>query len=134
MAEKFSVSRMLEIQSELQEKYKGKWQPIGPDAAKDKFMWAIGEMGEVIDIFKKRGVDQVMQDEETRTHFVEEMVDVFMYLADVLNCTGVTAEEFADVYERKHAYNMKRDYVKANRRMFEEGTHDASFDKKTEDE
>lgn len=133
LAENFGVARMLEIQNELQEKYKGKWQPIGPDAARNKFMWAIGEMGEVIDIFKKRGEDKIMNDEETRTHFIEEMVDVYMYMADVLNCMGISAEDFADVYERKHAYNMKRDYVKANRKMFEEGAHDASFAAKTEE-
>ena len=133
MAENISVSRMLAIQNELQEKYKGKWQPIGPDAAKDKFMWAVGEMGEVIDIFKKRGVDSVMTDASVRTHFVEEMVDVYMYMADVLNCMSVSAEEFSDVYERKHAYNMKRDYVKANKKMFEEGAH-ASFAERAEEE
>lgn len=134
MTDIFGMARMLEIQNELQEKYKGKWQPIGPDAAQNKFMWAIGEMGEVIDIFKKRGVDQVMNDPEVRTHFIEEMADVYMYLADVLNCTGVTADEFADVYERKHAFNMKRDYVKANKKMFEQGAHDASFEARSEDE
>ncbi|MDO4741046.1 MAG: nucleotide pyrophosphohydrolase [Eubacteriales bacterium] len=118
MEENFGIRRMLQIQDELQEKYKGKWDPIGPDAAKDKFMWAVGEMGEVIEIFKKRGVGAVMQEPEVRCHFIEEMVDVYMYLADVLNCTGVTPEEFAQAYESKHAYNMRRDYAKGSRDMF----------------
>lgn len=134
MAEDFSIRRMLEIQNELQEKYKGKWEPIGPSAAQNKFMWAVGEMGEVIDIFKKKGAQAVMDDAEIRTHFIEEMADVFMYMADVLNCMSVSAEEFADVYERKHAFNMKRDYVKANQKMFEEGAHDASFAARAEEE
>lgn len=134
MEENFGIRRMLEIQNELQEKYKGKWAPIGPDAAKDKFLWAVGEMGEVIDIFKKRGAQAVMDDPEVRTHFVEEMADVFMYLSDVLNCMSVSAEEFADIYERKHAFNMKRDYVKANQKMFAEGAHDASFAARAEEE
>jgi len=134
MEENFSVRRMLAIQDELQEKYKHKWEPIGPGAAQNKFMWAVGEMGEVIDIFKKKGAQAVMTDAEVRTHFVEEMVDVYMYMADVLNCMSVSAEEFADVYERKHAYNMKRDYAKANKKMFEEGAHDASFAAKAGEE
>lgn len=120
MGEQFGIARMLEIQNELQEKYKGKWQAIGPDAARDKFMWAIGEMGEVIQIFKKRGEEEIMHDAVTREHFIEEMADVYMYMADVLNCLDISAEEFAMVYERKHAYNMRRDYVKENRHMFDE--------------
>lgn len=118
MGEIFGISRMLEIQNELQEKYKGKWSPIAPETARDKLMWAVGEMGEVIQIFKKRGTQEIMENPETREHFIEEMADVYMYMADVLNCLSVSAEEFADAYERKHAYNMKRDYVSANRNMF----------------
>ncbi len=118
MASAFTMQRMLEIQNELQEKYAGKWEPIGPDAAKNKFMWAVGEMGEVIDIFKKRGVEEIMESAETRAHFIEEMADVYMYMADVLNCLGISAQDFADVYERKHAHNMKRDYVQENRDLF----------------
>lgn len=118
MAEEFGVSRMLAIQCELQEKYKGKWAPIEPQTAQEKLMWAIGEIGEVIQIFKKRGAQEIMENGETREHFIEEMADVYMYMADVLNCLHISAEEFADIYERKHAYNMKRDYVKANREMF----------------
>ena len=30
-----------------------------------------------------------------------------------------TAAEVAEVYEAKHAYNMRRDYVEQNKHMFE---------------
>lgn len=119
MREEFGISRMLEIQDQLQAKYAGKWEKICPETARNKLMWAIGEMGEVIQIFKKRGESEIMDNAEVRERFVEEMADVYMYMADVLNCLGITAEEFASVYEKKHAHNMKRDYVTENRRMFD---------------
>lgn len=119
MAQEFGIQRMLEIQDELQRKYAGKWEAIGPDAAQNKLLWAIGEMGEVIDIFKKRGLAEIMTDPQTRSHFIEEMADVYMYMADVLNCLSISAEDFSQVYERKHAHNMRRDYVQENRALFD---------------
>lgn len=65
-------------------------------------------MGEVADIIKKQGASQVMADEKTRRHFVEEMCDVMMYFNDVLLCMNITSEEFEQVYMEKHAKNMGR--------------------------
>lgn len=41
------------MQRKLQEKYKDKWEAIGPET--NKLLWMIGEIGEVIDIVKKNG-------------------------------------------------------------------------------
>ena len=46
----FTIEDMLAIQQALQEKYKDKWEPIGPEAGKHKLLWMLGEVGEVIDI------------------------------------------------------------------------------------
>ena len=55
----FTIEDMLAIQQALQEKYKDKWEPIGPEAGKHKLLWMLGEVGEVIDIIKKNG-DQTL--------------------------------------------------------------------------
>ena len=46
----FSIQDMLTMQSELQEKYKDKWEAISLEAGKHKLLWMIGEIGEVVDI------------------------------------------------------------------------------------
>lgn len=49
----FTISEMLAMQRQLQERYQGKWETICPEAGKHKLLWMIGEIGEVIDIIKK---------------------------------------------------------------------------------
>lgn len=39
---------MQEMQKKLQEKYQGKWEPIEIETGKNKMLWMIAEMGEVI--------------------------------------------------------------------------------------
>ncbi len=39
----FSIGEMKKMQSELQEKYKGKWEPICAEAGKHKLLWRIRE-------------------------------------------------------------------------------------------
>lgn len=51
----FSINEMQEMQRTLQEKYKDKWEPVSPEAGKNKLLWMIGEIGEVIDIIKNMG-------------------------------------------------------------------------------
>ena len=46
MAE-FTIKEMQEMQKELQEKYKDKWEPICPEIGQNKLLWMIGEIGEV---------------------------------------------------------------------------------------
>ena len=104
----FSICEMQEMQQKLQEKYKDIWEGISPEVGKNKLLWMIGEIGEVIDIIKKRGDDEILSNPETRRHFIEEMADVQMYMMDVMLCYGITPEELAEAYRKKHEHNMKR--------------------------
>ena len=47
--------RINEMQRKLQDKYKDKWEQLSPEIGKNKMLWMIGEIGEVIDIVKKNG-------------------------------------------------------------------------------
>lgn len=49
----FSINQMLEMQRELQERYRGRWESVSPETGKNKLLWMVGEVGEVIDIVKK---------------------------------------------------------------------------------
>ncbi|MBQ8082210.1 MAG: nucleotide pyrophosphohydrolase [Clostridia bacterium] len=104
----FGINEMLEMQRALQAKYHDIWEPISPETGKNKLLWMIGEIGEVIDIVKKRGDEAVCGDDETRKRFVEEMADVLMYYNDVLLCFGITADELNRSYQSKFSYNMER--------------------------
>ena len=104
--ESITMQRMLEIQKELQDKYH--WCDMIPENGHRSVLWGVGEFGEIIDIIKKCGDDAIMNDPETRTEFIREIVDVMMYLMDTSLCYNITAEEISKVYEEKHAYNMTR--------------------------
>lgn len=108
MEDDFSVNEMLELQRRLQENYKDKWQPICPENGRDKLLWMVGEIGEVIDIVKKNGSHEIAADAQVREHFVEEMADVLMYYCDVLLCYGITADELKQAYKDKAERNMTR--------------------------
>jgi len=104
----FSINEMQEMQKLLQEKYKDKWEPIGPETGQNKLLWMIGEIGEVIDIIKQNGGTKASTDVALRKELVEEMADVLMYYNDVLLCYGITADELKKVYTAKFEKNMKR--------------------------
>jgi len=104
----FTISEMQDMQKKLQEKYKHIWEPIGADTGKNKLLWMIGEIGEVIDIVKKNGGEKASSDEELRKHLVEEMADVLMYYNDVMLCYGITEAELKETYVEKFEKNMKR--------------------------
>ena len=104
----FSINEMLEMQKTLQDKYKDQWEPICPEAGKNKLLWMIGEVGEVIDIVKKHGGQEACQEENLRKDLVEELADVLMYYNDVMLCYGITAEELKQAYTQKFERNMKR--------------------------
>lgn len=104
----FTINEMLAMQRQLQEKYKGQWEPIAPAAGKHKLLWMVGEVGEVIDIVKKNGDQKAAEDPELREHLIEEMADVLMYYNDVLLCYGITAEELKNTYTDKFERNLKR--------------------------
>lgn len=104
----FSIREMLTMQQTLQEKYKDKWETICPEACKHKLLWMIGEIGEVVDIIKKNGDIQSLEDSDLRKLLIEEMADVLMYYNDVLLCYGISDEELKEAYTIKFEKNMKR--------------------------
>ena len=104
----FTIEEMLAMQQALQEKYKDKWEPIGPEAGKHKLLWMLGEVGEVIDIIKKNGDKTAVEDAAIRQHLVEEMADVLMYYNDVLLCYGISGRELKEAYTAKFEKNMTR--------------------------
>lgn len=104
----FSINEMQEMQRKLQDKYKDKWAPICPETGKDKMLWMIGEIGEVIDIVKKHGGTKAAADIDLRKELVEELADVLMYYNDIMLCYNITAEELKQVYSEKFQKNMKR--------------------------
>lgn len=104
----FSINEMQSMQKELQDKYKEKWERICPGTGKNKFLWMIGEIGEVIDIIKKNGDKSAVADSSVREHLIEEMADVLMYYNDVMLCYGITEDELKQAYIEKFQKNMKR--------------------------
>lgn len=106
--EDFGFLEMQEIQRQLQEKYKDKWERLSPQLGRDQLLWLLIELGEVADIIKKDGDGKIMEDKKVRTHFIEEMADVMMYFNDVMLCYGISVEELKSVYLEKHQRNMKR--------------------------
>lgn len=104
----FTIHEMQEMQKALQDKYKDQWEPVSPEAGKNKLLWMIGEIGEVIDIVKKYGDIKAVEDTELRKKLVEEMVDVLMYYNDVMLCYGISAEELKRSYVEKFEKNMTR--------------------------
>lgn len=99
---------MQEMQRELQEKYREKWGGLSPEKAVSKLLWLYGELGEVGDIIKKKGIDDIMQREDVRGDFVEELCDVMMYFNDIMLCFSITPEELSRAYINKHERNMTR--------------------------
>ena len=106
--EDFGLNEMLAMQRELQDKYKDKWEPISPETGKNKLLWMIGEIGEVIDIIKKNGSENAVLDDTLREQLMEELADVLMYYNDVLLCYGITADELKQSYTNKFRRNMTR--------------------------
>ena len=104
----FGLNEMLAMQKELQDKYKDKWEPISPETGKNKLLWMIGEIGEVIDIIKKNGSENTVSDDTLREQLIEELADVLMYYNDVLLCYGITADELKQSYTNKFRRNMTR--------------------------
>ena len=102
------LDEMQAIQKQLQEKYKDLWGGLSPRKGRDQLLWMMIEAGEAADIIKKQGDTPILEDPETRQHFIEEMCDVLMYFNDVLLCYSVTPEEEETVNRNKHKRNMER--------------------------
>ena len=104
----FGINEMRSMQIALQEKYQDKWEKISPETGKNKLLWMIGEIGEVIDIIKKHGSKAAEQENSERGHLIEELADVLMYYNDVLLCYGISADELKAAYTEKFKRNMDR--------------------------
>ena len=107
MAE-FTINEMKEMQKILQDKYKDKWEGISPEVGKNKLLWLIGEIGEVIDIVKKHGGLEASQDADLKQALIEELADVLMYYNDILLCYDISSDELKSVYIDKFKKNMNR--------------------------
>lgn len=103
-----SVNEMLEMQCKLQDKYKAVWEPINRETGLNKWLWMIGETGEVIDILKKNGVNDACDDPKLRHDLIEEMADVLMYFHDTMLCFDISAEELQEIYTAKFERNLNR--------------------------
>ncbi|WP_454052775.1 MazG nucleotide pyrophosphohydrolase domain-containing protein [Clostridium sp. Marseille-Q7071] len=110
--EDLRISQMLKFSKTLWEKNKDNWSPMEPKYGKNFILYMIEEIGEVISIIKKKGEDEIMDNNEVRERFIEEMGDVLMYYMDVLNRFNVTSEEFSKIYLNKYISNMERNYEK----------------------
>lgn len=106
------VSEMLELSYKLWDKHKDSWLPMEPQYGKTFILYMIEEIGEAIAIIKKKGEESIMDEEEIREHFIEELGDVIMYFMDVLNRFNISAEEFSEIYMRKFEKNINRNYKK----------------------
>ena len=104
----FGVNEMQKMQKELQEKYKDKWESIDAETGKNKLLWMIGEIGEVIDIVKKNDGNKASTEKLLKKNLIEEMADVLMYYNDVMLCYGITTDELKQAYISKFERNMKR--------------------------
>ena len=106
--DEFTLNEMLDMQRALQAQYAGRWEPICSDTGKNKLLWMIGEIGEVIDIVKQSGGEQAAVDAQIRSHLVEELADVLMYYNDILLCYGITSAELKAAYTEKFRKNLNR--------------------------
>lgn len=113
------MSDLLRYQRALLEKHKDDWNPHTPEFGRDSLLWCIDEIGEVIAIIKKKGDKAIMDNEHVRAHFVEECSDVMMYFIDMLDCYGITAEEFSEAFEKKAKRNLNRTWAE-NDAMYED--------------
>lgn len=106
------ISEIMELSYKLWERNKENWSPMEPKYGRDFILYMIEEIGEVIEIIKKKKEDKIMSDETVRERFIEEMGDVLMYFIDVLNRYNISAEEFSSIYMKKFERNMERDFKK----------------------
>ena len=108
--ETLSIREMYLYQHRLQEKYARQWgEPIEPDTAVRKLLWAHGELAEAGDILKKNGpIEEMLTHPEKKRHLAEELGDAMMYMYDVMLCCGITPEEFSEIYKAKCERNKNR--------------------------
>ena len=117
-----SISEMQKMQLDLYEKNKEKWGEMKPNDAKSHMLYMIEEIGECISIIKKKGIASIMENQDVRSRFLEEITDVQNYYIEILNRLKITPEEYSNAYIEKHNINMKRNYEKDNKEKYNKKT------------
>ena len=117
------LEEMFRLQEELQARHP-EWGGLPPERARNQLLWTFEEMGEIIAIFKKKSLEEMLEKGSVRDCFLKEVCDVFMYLSDMLLCMGVTPEELTETYRGKFRYNMQRDWVKQNATLYTAGAEE----------
>ena len=117
-----SISEMQKMQLDLYEKNKEKWGEMKPNDAKSHILYMIEEIGECISIIKKKGLASIMENQDVRSRFLEEITDVQNYYIEILNRLKITPEEYSNAYIEKHNINMKRNYEKDNKEKYNKKT------------
>lgn len=104
------ISDMLDMSYNLWLENKDNWRKMTPENAHYSILYMIEEIGEAIQILKKKNHDSIMNNPEIREKFIEELTDIIMYFSNVLSCFDISAEEFSKIYFKKYNKNLKRDY------------------------
>lgn len=118
MENDLKISELKQMQLNLYELNKEKWNDMEPKYAKNHILYMIEEIGECISIIKKKKIDSVMNDEHIRNRFIEELSDVLMYYIEVMNRLNISAEEFTKVYLEKYNTNLNRNYEEENKKKY----------------
>lgn len=106
-----TVSDMMQMQKALHKLHENDWSPMEPEYGKNTILYMVEDIGEVIAILKKKGDSAVLDNQQVRAAFLEEMADVMMYYTDTLLRYHITAAEISEAYIAKHARNMGRDFT-----------------------
>ncbi|WP_061995137.1 dATP/dGTP pyrophosphohydrolase domain-containing protein [Clostridium sp. ATCC 25772] len=105
-----SLKYIQNIQKELQDKHKEKWHALTPEYGRSCLLWMMEEFGEIVSVIKKCGENDIMNNATVRNAFIEEFVDVMMFMNDALLCYGISAEELSSAYIKKYHKNMGRNW------------------------
>ena len=103
-----NIDDMRQMQEALQARYADRWEPVDPEHGKNKILWMLAELGEAIQVVKRKSSSGIMEDSVVRHDFVEELADVLMFFNDILLCYDIKPDEFEAVYRAKHKRNMTR--------------------------
>ena len=103
-----TLSAMQQMQAELQEHYRDRWGGLSPQDGRSHLLWLLAEAGEAAQVIKKQGDGAILAGGEARARFVEELCDVYMYLASTAMCYGISPQELTRAFLEKHRRNMAR--------------------------
>ena len=103
-----SISQIMDMQCKLHER--AGWGEFLPKDGRNHFFWMMEELGEVASVIKKHGDMAIMENPEVRANLIEEVSDIFVYLANMLLCYEVSSHEWSKSIMDKHEKNMKRDW------------------------